>query len=734
MKRSFYPAVCMVVLLLFPMIGSLSCPPKYLLVEGSNVQFTQSDWTSEIPIQMESDWVELPWWERTSLDSNQNSIHDSLEGQIGVIWVGLSYSRAINSEDISSIISMGIEPKIQIPAVNAVLLGAIDSSHLIELSNLEGVVMVEEYGTLRFYGDIQTPAVKASSSDVYPEGAWNLSVSGAGINIALTDTGVDSEHPGLVGKHVAGYDAVCFVHSDPTCILAGGRQTDGSFDPDDGNQHGTACMGMAAATGIDADGSQSEFYGSAPNSTLVDVRIGTDVGAGPFENYLLEQEFYESAMNGIQWIIDNKDTAWPGVNESLSGIDIISLSWGITSHEGGGSDGEDMHSRILNEATLAGVTVSVAAGNDGPDNEGLSGMGSSSLSITVGATDDQNTIDRTDDTVAGYSSRGPRSDNGDGNPINELKPDISAPGSNIIQAEGCVSSGGCNNNIPGQDASDNTYTGRGSGTSYATPAVTGVIALVMEANPDLDPLQIREVLKQTAERRGEATQPDVDPYWNRDFGWGMVDARAAVELAFHLADTNQSNDIDWTVQNHLLNVSQEGVVTIIIGHSWGIEGSIDSVQFRVDNGDWFETMYEVSPSDLGALTPFNWTLALDRSSLSSGEHLVEIRALSSSGNSLPVIVSIDGEGSGNSAAGISAYLSSIAVVLFFAIAAGSVILLSKRGQDEDNEILDAEIVPALNLDSLTVTELKEICIKEGLSRSGNKSELIERLQSQPKSR
>ena len=734
MGRSFFSALAMVVLLLFPMVGSLSCPPKYSPVDNSIFHFTHPEWTSEIPTQIESDWVELPWWERTSLDSNNNGIHDSLEGKGGVIWAGLSYSRSVNSEDILSIISMGLEPKIQIPAVNAVLLGAIDSSHLVELSNLEGVVMVEEYGTLRFYGDIQTPAVKASSSDAYPEGAWNLSVSGAGINIALTDTGVDSEHPGLVGKHVAGYDAVCFVHSDPTCILAGGRETDGSFDPDDGNQHGTACMGMAAATGIEADGSQSEYYGSAPNSTLVDVRIGTDVGAGPFENYLLEQEFYESAMNGIQWIIDNKDTAWPGVNESLSGIDIISLSWGITSHEGGGSDGEDMHSRILNEATLAGVTVSVAAGNDGPDNEGLSGMGSSSLSITVGATDDQNTIDRSDDTIAGYSSRGPRSDNGDGNPINELKPDISAPGSNIIQAEGCVTSGGCNNNIPGQDASENTYTGRGSGTSYATPAVTGVIALVMEANPDLNPLQIREVLKQTAERRGEPTLPDVDPYWNRDFGWGMVDAREAVELAFHLVDTNQSNDIDWTVQNHLLNVSEDGEMTIIIGHSWGIEGSVDSVQFRVDNGDWFETMYEVSPTELGSLTPFNWTLALDRSSLSSGEHLVEIRALSSSGNSLPVIVSIDGTGSANSVSGLSAYLSSIAVVLFFAIAAGSVIILSKRGQKDENEILDAEIVPVLDLDSLTVAELKEMCIKEGLSRSGNKSELIERLQSRFKSR
>ena len=256
----------------------------------------------------------------------------------------------------------------------------------------------------------------------------------------------------------------------------------------------------------------------------------------------------------------------------------------------------------------------------------------------------------------------------------------------------------------------------------------------MEANPDLDPLQIREVLKQTAERRGDPTQPDVDPYWNRDFGWGMVDARAAVELAFHLSDTNQSNDIDWTVQNHLLNISEDGVMTIIIGHSWGIEGSIDSVQFRVDNGDWFETMYEVSPSELGALTPFNWTLALDRSSLSSGEHLVEIRALSSSGNSLPVIVSIDGTGTGESTAGLSAYLSSIAVVLFFAIAAGSVIIFSKRGEDGDNEILDAEIVPILDLDSLKVAELKEMCIREGLSRSGNKSELIERLRSQAKSR
>ena len=121
-----------------------------------------------------------------------NSIHDSLEDKTGVVWVGLSYSRAVTSEDISSIMSVGIEPKIQIPAVDAVLLGLLIRVICLNFLILM-VVMIEEYGTLRFYGDIQTPAVKASSSDIYPEGA-ELSVSGAGINIALTDTGVDSEH------------------------------------------------------------------------------------------------------------------------------------------------------------------------------------------------------------------------------------------------------------------------------------------------------------------------------------------------------------------------------------------------------------------------------------------------------------------------------------------------------------------------------------------------------------
>ena len=725
------PVAMMIALMLsIPFVGAIAPPMDNGFRSMGDGQLIHTEWTTDIPAHQPLIWNELPWWERTTLDLDRNGIHDSLQTEVGTVWVGLSYDHTPTIEDENRLNELGYTPKWVIPAVDAILIGAVDALNVTELSEIEGVVMVERYGSIQFYGDIQTMAVKARNSTEYPESAWQLGVSGKGVNIALTDTGVDSEHPGLEGKHVAGFDAVCFVHTDVhNCALAGGRETDGSFDPDDGNQHGTACMGMAAATGLDADGSQSEFYGSAPNASLVDVRIGTDIGAGPFETYLIEQEFYESAMNGLQWIIDNKDTAWPGVDETLHGIDIISLSWGITSHEGGGSDGEDMHSRILNEATEAGVTVSNAAGNDGADNDGLSGMSSSSLSITVGATDDKNTIDREDDTVAGYSSRGPRRDNGDGNPINELIPEVSAPGTNIIQAEGCVTSGGCHNDIPGQDASDNTYTSRGSGTSYATPSVTGIIALMMEANPDLSPMQIKEVLKQTAERRGPASAPTVDPYWNRDFGYGMVDARAAVELSMHLLETNQTTSIDWTIQNHLLNVTEEGGTTIITGHAWTQSNVIERVEYRVGDGAWREATYEVAPEELGPLMPFNWTVALD---LPSGDQVIEIRAVRGDAQSLPVLVEAKGMDGEVGAAGFNGVLVGLSISVLILLIVGAM-FMRRQGlmmEGDDEEIVEAEILEEENLFSLTVAELKQRLAERGLPVSGNKGELIARLTSQ----
>ena len=639
-------AILLVLLLMAPLTGSIA--------EGDNYDYDSNDFilinsgeTTDIPHQKSIPWdISIPWWETTMLDSNRDGVHDSLADETGMVNLGISYSRDVKESDIESLSLMGINVNLELPSVDALLIGGIHVGKIEQISNLDGVVMIERYGSVVFYGDIQTPSVKAKNSSEYSLGAWDLGVSGKGMNIALVDTGVDNEHPGLSDKFVAGYDAVCYVHTDPTCLLSNPlREDDGSFDPDDANQHGTACMGMASATGIEADGSQSEFYGAAPNATLVDIRIGTDVGAGPFENYLLEQEFYESAMNGLQWVIDHHEDAWPGVSEEYYGIDIISLSWGITSHENGGSDGSDMHSRILDEAMVEGIIVSVAAGNDGPNNDGLSGMGSSDLSVTVGATDDQNTVNREDDTVADYSSRGPRKDNGDGNPLNELKPEISAPGSNIVQAEGCVTSGGCSNLI--NDASDNSYTGRGSGTSYATPSVSGVMALVWEANENLTTMQLKEILKQTAERRGEPSLPEVDPYWNRDFGFGMVDAYAATLLAIHLKETGTTELVDPGIQNHLISFNDTDNVKLV-GHSWSTSGSVESVNFRIDGGDWLEANFNSSIVEVGPITPFEWYVEVDPNKFSSGTHTLEVIAFSLSQQSLPVVVQFESTGESTS--------------------------------------------------------------------------------------
>jgi serine protease AprX len=681
-------ALVMVAFLTTPLSGSIAASSYVGDSFETNLgesQIVQAGQITSAPPQEEIWWDSgSKWWEVTSLDKDRNRIHDSIQQVEGIVNVGVSFSREIDDSDRQSLLSMGFEIRQELPVVNAILLGGIDAGDAREIAEMEGVAMVERYGSLVFYGDVQTPSVKASNSTEYPLGAWDLGLSGKGINIAMVDTGVDNEHPGLVEKFVAGYDAVCYLHSDPQCILAGGREDDGSFDPDDGNQHGTACMGMASATGVEADGTQSQFYGSAPESGLVDVRIGTDVGAGPFENYLIEQEFYESAMNGLQWIIDHRDDAWPGVEAQSHGIDIISLSWGITSHEEGGSDGSDMHSRILDEAMELGVVVSNAAGNSGEDNDGLSGMSASSLSITVAATDDKNTVNRTDDEIAGYSSRGPRKDNGDGNPLNELIPEISAPGTNIIQAEACVTSGSCNNFLGG-DASENTYTGRGSGTSYAAPAVSGIVALLLDANPNLNPLQIKEVLKHTSEVRGDPSAPEVDPYWNREFGFGIVDALAAAELALFLLEANQTESIDPTLQSRGLNLSQTSIINIT-GHAWGQSGSVDRVEYRIDNGPWFEATYSSHPEEVGALTPFHWHIILDPEKLPEGQNTVEVHAVYGNKHSLPNFFEVYGSGSDIYSQGMPPVVIGIVLLVAFAWV-GSLVFVRLRSDEEIEAML-----------------------------------------------
>ena len=225
-----------------------------------------------------------------------------------------------------------------------------------------------------------------------------------------------------------------------------------------------------------------------------------------------------------------------------------------------------------------------------------------------------------------------------------MKPDVSAPGTNIVQAEACHASGSCYNRLPGQDAADNGYSGRGSGTSYATPAVSGVIALMIEANPDLDPLAIREILRLTSERKdtltsadGEgveegpwATYPELDPYWNRHFGWGMVDAYEAVKSSILNTETE---NINTDLQTHIINTEtgwQTGSnINTITGHSWSRSGSVERIEYSVDGNSWMEAQYFPGSNDSIYI---DWTISLDSKDLYfTGDHVLLVRTVDSNG-------------------------------------------------------------------------------------------------------
>lgn len=460
------------------------------------------------------------------------------------------------------------------------------------------VILLAGLGPAGSASDIANPAAKAKPSAEYsPRTAWELGYTGKGVSICIMDTGTDDSHPSLEGKWLGGADA-----SKPETPLT---PRDGTFNADDTNGHGTTCAGIAMGTGAP----EKRYQGTAPDARLVELRIGTIFGAAPGEGPS-PIKLYDATLQAEQWALAHRDDKWPSGGGQYAGIDVLSLSWGID--VGGSSDGSDPYSAGLDKLVNAGVIAVVAAGNDGPSNDGFTGLGAASNVITVGATDDKDTIDRSDDDIASYSSRGPRKDNGDDDPYDELKPDVCAPGTGITQAE--YDRAG--------DGSGNGYGSRGSGTSYATPLVAGVVAMMLEANRDLTPAIAKEVLRASAERRGNATEYELDPFWNKDFGWGVVDAYEACRMVERIEDMGS---VDVGLQSFVGNVTPAGPgkakATLL---AWNRYGDLDRVELRIDNGSW------INARPLKA--QYCWTCEL--SGLSFGNHTIYTRSLAKNLTSL----------------------------------------------------------------------------------------------------
>ena len=223
-------------------------------------------------------------------------------------------------------------------------------------------------------------------------------------------------------------------------------------------------------------------------------------------------------------MINNVDTDW---GNGAKGIQIGQMSFGSIGNpinQDSGDNGTGAEARLVNNATYnAGIACIIAAGNDGKQR--IASPGSADGAITIGSADNADTINRTDDFMASYSNTGPRLSDNDNDDWDELKPDLVAFGSGIYSASAATGT-----SFPGtpRPEADNAYESK-DGTSMATPLVSGVVALMLQADSSLTPVEIKDILRNSSEQKGSASEPSVSNRWNSDWGFGSLDASCAVD-------------------------------------------------------------------------------------------------------------------------------------------------------------------------------------------------------------
>lgn len=272
-------------------------------------------------------------------------------------------------------------------------------------------------------------------------------VSGRGVTIGIIDTGV-FPHPDLI---------------KPTNRIAAFRDFVGSrTKPYDNNGHGTHVAGDAAGNGRSSRG---KYTGPAPKARLVVAKAFDRTGSGDTSNVIA----------ALDWILRTK---------KRYGTRIVNMSFGAPAVT---KCSDDPLCRAATKAWKAGLVVVAAAGNEGPAARTIITPGINPNIITVGAANDRRSVRQSDDTIAPFSSRGPIAGR-------RVKPDLVAPGVNIISLRAPGSF--LDRQEPGDRVGKSYF--RLSGTSMATPMVSGAIAQLLQRRPCLTPRQVKALLKRTA--------------------------------------------------------------------------------------------------------------------------------------------------------------------------------------------------------------------------------------------
>ncbi|GLP65780.1 hypothetical protein TUSST3_24000 [Streptomyces sp. TUS-ST3] len=293
------------------------------------------------------------------------------------------------------------------------------------LTEEQGVARVWLDGRFKASADEDGAAGEAGGgvAQIGAPAAWAAGYDGKGVKVAVLDTGVDTTHPDLASAVTASKD---FTSSGGT---------------DDKVGHGTHVAATLAGSGTRSDG---RYKGVAPGAGILNAKVLDDNGEGSDS----------SVIAGLEWAAGQ-------------GAKVANLSLG--QEDTPGEDPVEAAVNALSKST--GMLTVAAAGNEGPDAGTVGSPGAAESALTVGAVDGE-------DRLADFSSTGPTADNA-------LKPDLTAPGVDIVSAKAA-------HGYLGDPAADG-YVSM-SGTSMATPHAAGAAAILAQRHPDWTGARIKQAL------------------------------------------------------------------------------------------------------------------------------------------------------------------------------------------------------------------------------------------------
>ncbi len=447
-------------------------------------------------------------------------------GSDGLVTVIVQFRQMPNTTSLGNLRTRGAAIHTKLNTIRAVTM-RIPASMVSVLANDPNVVYISPDREMGMTANPQTELyASAVGADV---AASQYGFDGTGVGVAVIDSGI-ADHNDLHDSY--GNSRVVYSQS----FVAGDTTTA------DGFGHGTHVAGLIGGSGASsgsANGYPANYAGMAPGVNLINLRVLNANGSGTDSQVIA----------AIQQAIALKNTY---------NIRVINMSLGRPVFESYTLDPVD---QAVEAAWKAGIVVVAAAGNNGRymPTWGFATIGvpaNDPAVITVGATMTEGTATRVDDKIASYSSKGPVA-------IDHIvKPDLVAPGNHMVSLRAAGST--LDTTYPQYELSSTSKTSKYfvlSGTSMATPIVSGAVALLLQQNPSLTPDQVKARLMKTAWKGvgqytsswdifGNAYNNEYDLF---TYGAGYLDVYAA------LGDTNLATGL---ALSPTVVVSPNGTVTV----------------------------------------------------------------------------------------------------------------------------------------------------------------------------